>query len=42
MPIEVRLFGISMLVKLVQFQNAFTPIEVMLFGITMLVKLVQP
>ena len=37
----VTLFGIVILVKLLQLQKAFSPMLVTLFGITILVKLLQ-
>ena len=42
MPIEVILFGIITLVKLLQLWNALSPIVVTLSGIVTLVKLLQP
>ena len=41
LPIEVTLFGIVTLLRLLQTKNACSPIEVTLFGIVMLVRLLQ-
>ena len=38
----ITLFGISILVRLLQYENAYEPILVTLFGISILVRLLQP